>query len=163
MPVNAQWVFYCEVTRHAWPTNAAPFFNVVFWLFLLAGGNALLKRFAPRLALRGVELMANYVMLSVATAIASFHLTHSLIAAIAHPFYFASPQNEWADTLLPHRPRWLVVSDAQALKGYFFGESSLSPSSARRTWGKPTSCHSACSTFTASSSRTIRCRTNWRG
>jgi hypothetical protein len=69
--------------------------------------------------------MANYVMLSVATAIASFHLTHSLIAAVAHPFHFASPQNGWDDALLPRLPRWLVVSDKHALKGYFFGESSL--------------------------------------
>lgn len=137
IPFNAQWVFYCEVTRHAWPTNAAPFFNVVFWLFCLAGVNVMLKRFAPRFALRGAELMANYVMLSVATAISSFHLTHSLIAAIAHPYWFASPKNGWEDSLLSHLPPWLVVSDTHALKGYFFGDSSFWTTEHLRAWLVP--------------------------
>jgi hypothetical protein len=136
IPLNYYGLFYCEVVRHAWISIAAPFFSVIFWLALLAAGNALCKRIFPGGALRGGELLTLYVMLSVATAFAAYGFTHYLVSIIAHPLWTAAA-NRWEIRYGAHLPTWLVVQDADALKAYSRGGSTFFRAAHLHAWLPP--------------------------
>src|SRR5512141_1352609 len=70
---NDYWVVQLEVVRYSFATYAAPFYNVVFTLFVLTCLNFELKRKWPRIALTSAELLTVYLMLSITTAVCSHH------------------------------------------------------------------------------------------
>ena len=41
------------------------------------------------------------------------------------PSIFATPENEWAETLHPHFPEWLIVWDMHAVTDFYEGESTV--------------------------------------
>ena len=52
MPINCYWIFYSEnMWWMQFATSMSLFFNVVFFLLVIAGLNLLLKKFLPRMAL----------------------------------------------------------------------------------------------------------------
>ncbi len=80
---------------------------VGFPFVLLCLGNALLRRLAPRFALRQGELLVVLVMGLVVTGIPVFILG-TLIALIASPYYAATPENGWAGYIQPYLPSWAI-------------------------------------------------------
>jgi hypothetical protein len=126
MIVNGYFAFYAEPMRNVAFTSAAPFANVIFLLFLLTASNALLARVVPRLALTAADLIAVYVMLSIQTGLGDTRALHSLISTIAGGYWGATPSNRWALNWLPHLPQWLMITDVEALRGYFLGNSTRS-------------------------------------
>lgn len=137
VPANAYTLIYVETTRHATLTNAVPFSHVMFVLIVLIAVNTLLRRVAPRWALRGMELITVYVMLSVATAVTSIHHLHSLVGAISYPFAFATSSNGYEPKIWPHLPEWATVRDAEALRGYYSGNANLYTSAHYGPWLRP--------------------------
>ena len=125
LPLNVYFVFNAEPMRMMWLTNAAPFANVIFFLFLVVGANALLRRFAPRLALRSADLITVYITLSLQTGLGSMNFLHWLMGSVSYGHWAASPQNDWEQRYLRHLPGWLVVTDPEALKGYYLGHSTF--------------------------------------
>ena len=123
---NAYWLtLTSEVT---WPmyllTFVSLFFNAVFSLFLLVLGNQLLKQFAPRRALSPQELLVIYIMVVMVSTVGGHTLMCFLVGTLAHPFTFATAENDWADLFWRHIPGWFTPS-TDALDGYFGGESTL--------------------------------------
>ena len=52
VPINCYWIFYSEnMWWMQFATSMSLFFNVVFFLLVIAGLNLLLKKFLPRMAL----------------------------------------------------------------------------------------------------------------
>ena len=138
MPFNAYWIISMEVMRYSGhPTTISLFFNVVFILTVLLGLNALLKRFLPRLALYPGELLTVYIMLALSSAICGHDMIEVLMPLLAHAYYFARPENSWAADILPHIPRWLTVSDPQALSEFYLGTGSLYSPHNLRAWMGP--------------------------
>jgi len=136
--LNCYWVMVTETVWFALHiTCISLFFNVIFTLFVLTLFNAILKRVAPKLALLPGELIVIYVMLSVATAIAGQDFMQLLPATVVHPFWFASPENEWASLFWRHIPSWLSVQDKKILRQYFEGESSFYQSQNFLAWLSP--------------------------
>jgi hypothetical protein len=125
LPLNVYFVFNAEPMRMMWLTNAAPFANVIFFLFLVVGANALLRRFAPRLALGSADLITVYITLSLQTGLGSMNFLHWLMGSVSYGHWAASPQNDWEQRYLRHLPGWLVVTDPEALKGYYLGHSTF--------------------------------------
>lgn len=126
VPVNALWVLYMEhIGAHGpIPSTISLFFNVVFILFFLALGNALVRRIQPRWALNQGEMIIVYVMLTISTSLAGLDGMQVLIPVMTHGFWFASPENRW-DQLVEHLPRELVVWDKQVLYGYYNGSTTF--------------------------------------
>jgi hypothetical protein len=123
--VNAYWVGIASELWYAVYTLVSPFSNAVFTLFVLLLVNALLKRGAPRLAFTPAELLLVYIMVTMVSTISGHAMMAILMGTMAHPFWFASPENEWEQLFLHHVPSWLTVHESQWLQGYYEGESSI--------------------------------------
>jgi len=137
IPVNFYWTVQLEVVRYSFPTYAAPFYNVVFLLFLLTLLNLPLRRWWPRVALTWGELLTIYALQSVASALCSVNMMEILVTLLGHPFRFATPENQWEKLFQPYLPRWLTVRDEVALKHYYEGHSSLYRPEHLTAWAGP--------------------------
>ena len=64
------------------------------------------------LALNRAELILVYAMLLIVSALCTMGLGEQILPMITAIFYFASPENQWAEKLLPHLPdRHILVND----------------------------------------------------
>ena len=138
IPINCYWIIQMEVVRYSGhPTTVSLLFNVVFVLFLMTPFNLLLRKLAPKMAFSQSELSVVYVMLCLASTICGHGFMQVLIPIIAHPFWFATPENEWRELFFNYIPRWLSVADKGVLKGYYEGESSFYTTEKLSVWLGP--------------------------
>ena len=98
-------------------------FGVLFPFFLVVALlNVVLKTIDPDLALHPAELMVAFMMGLVGASLATYGLAGYLIAVIASPFFYATPENQWNQYLHAHIPTWTVPSPAgQAMQWFFDG------------------------------------------
>lgn len=138
LPPNVMWVLWMEHIGAHGPilSTISLFFNVVFILFFLAAANAAVRRLTPRLALNQAELIIVYVMLTIATALAGLDMIQVLIPVMTHGFWYATPENRWAE-MMSTAPSWLFVSDQQVLYYYYNGSSSFYQAPILRAWIPP--------------------------
>ncbi len=134
---NAYWSIQRGMIWGGAPTTLSLFYNVVFTLFALTSLNLLLRKISRRLALDQSELLVIYIMLSLATAVGGFDTIQVITQILGHPFWSATPENEWRDLFWNYVPRWLTVSDLHGLKGYYEGNSSFYVSEHFKAWLKP--------------------------
>ncbi len=81
---------------------------VLLILFVFTAGiNALLKTLAPRRALTGAELLVLFTMCLAATSVPTVGLATYLIAALSVPYYYATPENRYAEIFFDHIPAWI--------------------------------------------------------
>ena len=141
MPINAFWVVKMEVTRYAGhPTTISLFFNVIFWLTLLIGLNAVVRRFTPRFAFAPGELLTVYLMLALSSALAGHDTIEVLTPILAHADHFADNANDWATRVFPYLPSFLHVSDKPALKEFYQGTGTLYTAHNLSAWMIPVLC-----------------------
>lgn len=96
--------------------------GAVFLFFVLVAlVNGLWKRLRPATALQPGELLTAYIMMILASAIPTMGLTAQLLPVIAAPFYYATPENQWARLLHPALNPRLVPQDLEAIKQFFEG------------------------------------------
>ncbi len=96
-------------------------------LLLLLAVNALLMKVRKRLGLTQGELLVIFAMALVANSTAIW-LIYFFLAAIVSPHYFAAPENEWREVLLPYLPRWLIIpDDNHAVQWFYEGVPSGAP------------------------------------
>ncbi len=138
IPINCYWIMYTEMVWWAqFPTTMSLFFNVIFCLAVIIPINLIFRKISPKLALDQTELLVIYVMLCMASAVASHDNFQVLISMIGHPFWFDTPENEWKDTFWEYIPTWLSVRDKSILSGYYDGESSLYNMEYIKAWLRP--------------------------
>ena len=122
-------VYWLVVTNEIWyglhMTLASLFFNAVFTLFALVCINIVLQKYTPAIALSRQELLVIYVMVVMASTIAEYALVAELMGNLSYPFWFATPENEYAGLFHGHIPSWITVRDMDVLRGYFLGDSSF--------------------------------------
>lgn len=82
-------------------------------------------------------MLVIYVMVVMLSTISGHTMMGYLMGALAHPFWFVTPENEWSELFLGNIPSWLTVSDKNVLKGYFEGESSLYLAQNLKAWLAP--------------------------
>ena len=94
----------------------------IFLLFFLAlPVNTLLRRLNPRWAFTGRELLLVYAMMAICAAISNEGLFGYATVNSVHPLYFASPENRWAQLIMPNVPLWLQVNQPEAVNWFFEG------------------------------------------
>jgi hypothetical protein len=135
IPVNAYWIIASRA--QGFPTTVSLYFNVIFCVFILICLNQIINKFLPRFAFRQGELVTVYVMLAIASSIAGHDMMRVLIALPSHPFWYATPENEWAELFHRYIPSWLSVSDKRLLNDYYKGESSLYTLDNLKLWMTP--------------------------
>ncbi|MBV9850748.1 MAG: hypothetical protein JO250_13830 [Armatimonadetes bacterium] len=138
LPLNAYWVVCMEVIRYsAHPTTLSLFFNCVFELVVLTLLNAGLTRLRPRWALGQGELLLVYAMLGIGSALCGHDSIQVLVPMLAWPVYNASTGNHWATLFAGTYPRWLTLTDHDAARGFFEGNSTLYTPDHLRAWAVP--------------------------
>lgn len=134
-------VYWLIVTNEIWAglhmTLASLFFNAVFTLFALVCINLLLQKYVSAIALSRQELLVIYVMIVMASTIAEYSLVAELMGSLSFPFWYATPENEYAELFHDHIPTWLTVKDIDVLRGYFEGEASFHWRENWRAWLVP--------------------------
>ena len=137
-PLNCYWIMQIEVVWYSGhPTCASIFYNVVFSLLVVMACNAVWRRAMPRHALYQGELLTIYVMLGIASSIASHDMLQILVPTITHAHKYATPENEWARLFGRILPSWLTVDDSQVLTAYYEGDRSFLTLHHIRAWTTP--------------------------
>jgi hypothetical protein len=113
------------------PSIAAFFTVICISLFI----NPLLKRIHPALAFTQPELLLIYSMLIVAGPIVSIGGVQFLLPTPIAPYYFATPENEYAVLFHKFIPEWFGPKDPRAIK--YFYEGSADGSIPWHVWIKP--------------------------
>ena len=93
----------------------------LFLFFYLVIGNVLVRAIGRSLALRREELTLIYVMMIVSASLPTFGMVSHLLPMITNVFYFASPENQWAETIQPYVPHWLAPHDEEVIVGFYEG------------------------------------------
>ena len=127
IPINAYWITIVAELHASLGgmTGSALFFNPVFNLFFLTLINLVFQRFLPRLAFSRSELLTIYVMLVMLSTVCGVTMMTFVIGTLTHPFWFATPENEYADLFHRYIPSWFTVSDKGVLRGFFEGDESF--------------------------------------
>jgi hypothetical protein len=137
IPGNAVWVAHSEsVWGITYLTIVALFFNVVTTLFVLVVANYALGRLRVRALSQG-ELLTVFSLLSVGCSVAGNNFMVNLILTLGHATWYATPENEWAETMLPYLPSWLVVGSRDAVAGFYRGDSAILQQPQLEAWLKP--------------------------
>jgi hypothetical protein len=137
MVLSARWIFHGEIERYSFVTLAAPFCHAVFILLALTLANLLLSSRFPRIALTGMELLAIYAMVSVGSAIMSCDMQSILVTQIPYPAYHLDTPQKWSDLIEGAVPEWLLVTDREAVAGFFRGNSSFWTRRHLAAWAGP--------------------------
>ena len=115
-PYNALVLLGPEMTTDF--TTAA----AVFLLFFVAVFvNGLLRCFLPTCSFSSAELFVVYVMSAISCSICTMGFTLYLVPIMGAVSYFASPENQWAETVHPFLPQWLVPQGEEVIRGFFEG------------------------------------------
>jgi len=98
-------------------------FGVILGLLVFVGlVNPLARVLTGRNGFSPQELALLFIMGVTTTAVSTDGLAAFLIAIVAAPYYYASPENRWADFLWEYLPKWLVPSnDAGDMASFFTG------------------------------------------
>jgi len=99
-----------------WPFDAFDIHSpgLIFSTFLLVCAlvNVTVVRSGRQLALNRAELILVYVMMLIVSALCTMGLGQQILPMITAIFYYASPENKWAEKLFPHFPnKNILVND----------------------------------------------------
>ena len=125
-----------------WPLDSLDPYSpgLIFSSFLLLSAviNLPLVWTGRSLALNRSELILVYVMLLIVSALCTMGLGEQILPMITAIFYFASPQNKWAEKLFPHFPRHgVLVEDGTGNKLFYEGLPSQDSSIPYEAWIEP--------------------------
>lgn len=122
IPINNYFLIEMDIVRWSFPTYVVPFYNAIFILTVIVVLNFIIKRFFTSIALTQSELLT---IISLSSCLCSHNMMEILVTTLGHPFWYATPENEWSELFGSYLPRWLTVSDKDVLRGYYEGNSSL--------------------------------------
>jgi hypothetical protein len=114
----------------AWVAHFAPFDNmplyspgVLFSSFLILSmaANTVMAGMGRNLALNRSELIVVYIMLIVVASLATMGLCETILPAISGVFYYASPENKWAEILFPILPDAIMLNDGMENRTFYEG------------------------------------------
>lgn len=77
------------------------------------------------------DLVMIYCMLLMSVTVPTWGLMFFLIGTLVYPFYYATPENNYAELFYDFIPAWMVPQDFQAIKDYYEGL----PEGAAIPWG----------------------------
>ena len=90
--------------------------------------NPLLKLFLPGRGFTRQEMIIIFFLVLTASVIPAWAFSSYAMSVISGPFYFATPENQWAELFLSAIPSWLVVPNrADALTAFYEGLPSGEP------------------------------------
>ena len=104
---------------------------VFVFFVLVAIVNTLLGLIKRSWALTSPELAVTYIMMIIATSIPTMGLTEYLLPIITAGYYYATPENDWANIIHPYIPDWMCPQGEEVIKYFYEGM----PKGASIPWG----------------------------
>jgi len=92
---------------------------VPFTVFMMAVV-PLVRWLAPRAAFSRAELIVVFAMTFVGAIFPTLSMVGFIPSMLATPYYFATPENQWASLLLPHLPKWAFPPNEGGVMEWFF-------------------------------------------
>ena len=136
--INAYWIALVSGIHHSLnPAYASLFITPIVNLFFLVLLNTLLKRIRPQLALNRAQLLLVYQMLVMLCLVSGHNPMDFILGILAHPFWFATFENEYAALFHRYIPSWFTIQDKNALTGFFEGNSTLYTAKHLSAWIGP--------------------------
>ncbi|HCR16874.1 MAG TPA: hypothetical protein DIU35_05270 [Candidatus Latescibacteria bacterium] len=116
------WVNFIEYVVHASRLTLShlPMGALMVYLFLVLLLNPACRWIARQYALSPTELLVTLACGLVGGAIPSVGLTGYFLGAIAAPYYFADPENQWATFFHPYIPEWLAPRNINGTLDHLF-------------------------------------------
>ena len=97
--------------------------------------NLLLGAMRRSWAFQRGELVVMFIMMSLANAVPN--LISYWVPLVSSPFYYASPENNWAELIIPYIPNWVVPHDQGAIRAFFEGNEAGSTQIPWQVWLTP--------------------------
>ena len=112
---------YWTVFKYMWigfnPSSPGAIFFFMITVFL----SAIVGLISRRLPLSKADLVLIYCMLLMAVTVPTWGLMFFLLGTMVYPYYYATPENHFAELLHTNIPSWMVPQDARAIKDYYEG------------------------------------------
>ena len=102
-----------------WNLTPAAIFLFFVLVVLL---NPLLRLLHPRLPLQRGELAVAFFLILLANTLSSRGLPAQLLPVITGAYYYATPENGWAEIVQPYMPDWPVPQSRDAIWGFYEGD-----------------------------------------
>ncbi len=113
----SEWIVHSTLmTTNYFPLGLASSFVVVTLLL-----NPLVKSIRTSAGLSEADLGVIYVMLLAAASVPTYGITGYILSITASTYYFATPENGWAEYLHDAVPVWAVPPDGPATAWFFEG------------------------------------------
>ena len=109
--INASWM----------ALNISVPIAVFVFSFFTAIVNVLLGLVHRRLAFSRKELAVVFIMLMMAATVPTEGYVEHVIPRIASAYYYATPENNWAETIHPYVKGWIAPRDLEAVHYFFEG------------------------------------------
>ena len=115
------WISTTEYVIHASRMQLSFFPLALFAAFLLLViVNGCIRRLRPNSALQSSELLAILAMGFVGAVVPTSGITGFLLGILSGVYYFATPENQWANYLHPNMPGWAVPSNENHAMTWFY-------------------------------------------
>jgi hypothetical protein len=101
--------------------NHMPLSGFFFLIILVFAVNPILKKIAKGLEFSTTELAIIWIMLTASSAVPGYGMMEFIFPYLASPLYFASPENQWMEVIIPKLPDWAYLSDKSAVDDFFKG------------------------------------------
>lgn len=126
VPVLIWWIHHAEfrlggTMGHTALANTSLPVAAFFSLMVITALNGIIARIFPTVALSQGELLTVYAIAAATTGIASSGGVHFLVPALTAPIYYASPENNWRELILPHIPWWFIPQDRASVIAFYTG------------------------------------------
>lgn len=115
------------------------FFNSVFVIFFIVLFNQMMRKYLPKSSLSNSEILIIYVMINMSSGMAAHGFMQLLLPIMGHAFWYATPENDWANLFQRYLPTWLTVQDKKALIDHYTGNSTLYTVEHLKAWIIPVS------------------------
>jgi hypothetical protein len=109
------------IQNNLYYTSYLPVGLIFPFLIVVTVGNGVLKWLRPRWALTPRDLLLIYIMVMVGGQPITYGMTSYLLSIMSAPYYFASPENRWAEFFHQYIPDWIGPQDRQAIIWFYQG------------------------------------------
>ena len=132
------YINWSTVILSASKNNKALFPMGLFFPFvMLVAVNLLLERANPQRALNRGELCVALGMGLIGSLFPFYGLASYVVGTIAAPYYFATPENGWAELLHPNMVSWLVMNNEDSAVTWFYDGLPAGQGIPWRAWAVP--------------------------
>lgn len=107
------------------------------FLFIVIIVNGCLRRFSPQAVLSPSELIVIISIGMIASTVPASAFMGYFIAVISTPYYFASPENQWAEVFFQYLPSWLLADNSERQMQWFYEGLPSSETIPWRVWVTP--------------------------